>query len=229
VGRRRRCRDPAYAAVASDSGYARAVFILVAILVLSLFALQRLKLGYPKPTASYAVLSAGEAAFLSKAAETLFPESPQMARSGTQVDLPAYADGYLATLPKRQRLLVRALFMLFEQGTLLFPARGVGGFRRFSSMNAAQRASLFEAWDGSSLHLRRTAIVALKAVLIMGYFGHAENLAGLGMAPFEIESPICEADLLYPPIGEPRSAIPYSESDLTADPDTTPLRAAEAS
>ncbi len=200
------------------------MFIIVTILVLSLFALYRLKLRYPRPDVVYAVIGAGEAAFLAKASETLFPAHPGMARDGVGVDMPAYADGYLATLPRRQRLLIRALFMLFEQGTLLFPARGVGGFRRFSSLNAEQRAATFAGWDGSRLALRRMAMTALKAVLIMGYFGHEENLAGLGMAPFEIESPICPADLLYPPIGAPRSAIVYSESDLTEHPDTRPLR-----
>jgi len=203
------------------------VSIVVAILVIGLFGLHRLR-GYPRPKESYVVINAGEAAFLAKAAETLFPETPQMARSGSEVDLPGYADGYLQTLPSRQRNLIRALFMLFEQGTLFFPARGVGGFRRFSAMSPAQRASVLEAWDQSRLHLRRVAITALKALLIMGYFGHRENLERLGLTPFEIESPVCEADLLYPPIGEARSAIAYTEADLTREPNVAPLRGLES-
>ena len=74
----------------------------------------------------------------------------------------------------------------------------------------------------SRLYPRRMALAALKAVLIMGYIGHPSTLRYLGLEPFDIESPICEADLLYPPIGKLPSAIRYTEADLTPESDGTP-------
>ena len=49
----------------------------------------------------------------------------------------------------------------------------------------------------------------------MGYLGHESVLSELGLAPPEIESPVCEADLLWPAIGMPGAAIRYTRADLT--------------
>jgi len=140
--------------------------------------------------------------------------------------VPARTDRYLAQLQRRQRLLIRALFMLVEQSTLIFPARGVGAFRRFSSMSPQQRETVIRGWAGSGLYLRRTVFTALKAVLILSYLGHPECHRALGLEPFDFETPICEADLLYPAIGATKSSIRYGRGDLTAPSDGTPLSAA---
>jgi len=200
------------------------VIIVVASLVVGLFLVRRLWLGYP-PT-PHSVLGRGEAAFAAAAAETIFPAGAGLPLDGRAADLPGYADEYLRALPPRQRGLIRALFVLFEQGPLIFPARGVGAFRRFSSMNPEQRTTYLEGWSKSRLSLRRKALDALKAVLILGYVGRRENLAALGLTPFEIEPVRCEADLLYPAIGRPRSSIRWTAADLNDDAPRVPLRRA---
>ena len=48
-------------------------------------------------------------------------------------------------------------------------------------------------------------------------------LRQLGVAPLDIEPPVCEADLLYPPIGKLPSENPLTRADLTAASDGSPL------
>jgi hypothetical protein len=200
------------------------VFVLAGLVVVGLFLLHRLVLGYPRPERRHLVLRASEVAFLNAAAATFFPAGGAMPLDGEQADLPGYADSYLQSLPVRQRRSVRLLFLLFEHATIVFPAQGVGAFRRFSSLTEEQRTSVLRSWSESRLYLRRLAFIALKAVLIMGYFGHPSNLRDLGLQPFTFDTPICEADLLYPPIGEPRSSIRHTQADVTPPSDGTPLR-----
>jgi hypothetical protein len=197
------------------------------LLALVLFVAQRVWLGHARPRAPLQCLSRGEASFLQAAAATFFPAGGALALSGEQADLPGRTDAYLASLPPRQRGLIRALLRLFEHATLVFPAPGLGGMRRFSSLSPAQRHTVLESWAKSRFYLRRTAFTALKAVLVMGYFGHPDCLAQLGLTPFEMTTPVCEADLLYPPIGEPPSRIAFGPQDLTAPSDGTPLRPRE--
>jgi hypothetical protein len=202
------------------------VLLVVAITVLTLVLVHRLFVGYPKPEASYDVLAARDVAFLRAAAESFFPADGRMAASGVDVDMPGFADRYVAALPRRQQLLIRALFLLFEQSTLLWPARGVGAFRRFSRLRPEQRERVLRGWSGSRLYLRRMLFSALKAVLVLGYVGHPAVLAELGLTPYEVETPVCEADLLFPAIGQSPESIGLGRDDLTAPSDGTPLAGA---
>ena len=190
--------------------------IFIALLVM---ALGRGWAGYSRTGPRYAVLARREAAFLDAAAEVLFPPSEGLPLSGAEADLPGYADRYLVALPVRQRNLLRALFVLFEHATLVWPAAGRGGFRRFSSLSEGQRMDVLRAWESSGLYLRRMVLTALKAVLILGYVGHPRSLGALGLAPWKLESPRVEADYLYPPIGEGRDRLP----DRASAPASSPL------
>ena len=198
------------------------VFAVVTCLILLAALVRRGWWGYPPSEGD--VLGRGESALVNAAGETLFPGHPGLAIDGQQAELAHYAESYLQALGPAQRRLIRAMFILFEQAPLLFPAPGLGGFRRFSSLSPEQRLAYFESWSGSRMVLRRMAFSALKAVLILGYFGHDENLRALGLDPWNIEPVICEADLLYPPIGQSRSAIRWTRSDLNAEVPRKPLR-----
>lgn len=184
------------------------MILLVLLMGVGVVVFLRVAAGYPATAASFAVLARGEAAFLDAAGETFFPPDASMPLSGRHVDLPGYADRYLAALPARQRTLVRALFALFEHCTLVVPAKGRGGFRRFSSLSPEQRFEVLRGWETSGLYLRRMSFTALKAVLILGYVGHAQSLRALGLASWQIEPPQVEADFLYPPIGQRRDRVP---------------------
>jgi hypothetical protein len=207
------------------------VLALVALLVIVLFLAQRLWLGYPRRPGAFFVIGAGDAAFLEAAAKSFFPqgaaeESP--GHEGAPVQLAERVDRYLAVLPGRQRTLIRLLLLLFEQSTIVLPARGVGAFRRFSSMSPEQREQTLQGWAESRFYLRRAAFTALKAVLVVAWVGDPECLRALGLAPYEIPVPVLESDLLYPPIGGTADDITLGPQDVTGPGELPPLSAVGA-
>jgi hypothetical protein len=183
----------------------------------------RIFAGYPRPAGPLAVLAPREACFLDAVAAATFPGGGAIPLAGQDAGLPRYVDRWLVALPTRQRLLIRALLLLMEHGTLVFAAPGRGGFRRFSSLTLDQRESVLRGWAESRLFARRLVFMSLRAILTMGYLGHPKALRHLRLAPYAFESPILQADVLYPPIGQSRENNPVSAGDLTPPSDGTPL------
>ena len=83
---------------------------------------------------------------------------------------------------------------------------------------------MLRGWSESRFFLRRLVFTALRAVLTMGYLGHPIAMRFLHLAPLDFQSPVCEADLLYPRIGEHPDTIRWTEADLSVS-DGTPLAA----
>ncbi len=189
----------------------------------SLILLRRLFFAYPADSRGYKILKPREVRFLDATAEVMFPSEGAIPVSGLEADLPGYTDRFLASLEPGLQTQIRALFMLVEQATLFFPAPGRGGFRRFSSLNAEQRIAVLLGWTESRIFLRQLLFTALRAVLTMGYLGNPAVMRFLHVAPYDLPSPICMADLLYPRIGQHPDQIPLSESDLTPPSDGTPI------
>jgi hypothetical protein len=165
--------------------------------------------GYPRPASPLPGLSRREAALVAAAAEALFPRGGAVPPSGLDAGVPAWCGRWLAALPPGTRLLVRCLFALMEHATLLFPAPGWDGFRRFSALDPERRGQLLEGWRTSRWFLRRLVFTSLRAIVTQGYFADAAVLRALRLAPFAIEAPVTAADALYPPIGQPRSTIRF--------------------
>ncbi|MCH7867226.1 MAG: hypothetical protein IH881_05970 [Myxococcales bacterium] len=194
------------------------------LITLAIFLIvRRVFLGYSGTARKFKVLARREVALISSTAEVMFPADGAIPFSGIEADLPGFADRFLASLPPNVRWQIRALFMLFEHGTLLFPGPGWTGMRRFSSLTLEQRELVLQRWSQSSKFFRQICFTALRAVLTMGYLGHPVVMRHLGLAPYAMESPLCEADLLYPAIGQHPDQIPYSEQDLGPPSDGTPL------
>ncbi len=185
--------------------------------------LVRVCAGYPRAERTYAVLAPREVAFLSAAGNSTFPAGGVLSPSGDEVDLAGYTDHWLTLVPPRMRLLMRLLFFLVEHGSLFLPAPGPRGWRRFSSLSTEQQAAALEGWRTSRLYPRRLVFMSLRAILSMGYLAHPRVLRQLRQAPLDFETPVCEADLLFPPIGRGPEAIRYSSADLTPPSDGTPL------
>jgi len=160
-----------------------------------------------------------EAAFITAVAEAMFPPGGAIPDSGLEADIPAYVDRLIHASQPRIRLLMHLLLFLVEHATLIFPAPGGGGMRRFTALRVEQQVAVLDAWSESSLFLRRLAFVSLRSMLTMGYFSHPPVARRLGLAPFAIDTPICEADLLYPRIGKKRTSIRYTPSDVNAPVD----------
>lgn len=197
--------------------------LVVVCLVLAGLVSVRVFAGYPQSRTPLPNLGRGEVAFLEAAAEAMFPEGGAIPLSGRDADLPGYLDDYFAGLPAHLRLQIRALFLLFEHATLVFPAPAPRGRRRFSSLSNEQRRAFLESWQSSRLFLRRMPFSALRAVLTMGYLGHPAVMRHLRVAPLWIDTPVEEADLLYPPVGERREAIELGPEDITAPSAGAPL------
>ena len=195
---------------------------LIALALLA-WALLRFAVGYGRRDPALTQLSAREYALVCATADAAFPPGGVIPLSGTQAGIPAHADRYLAALPPRNRLLIRLLFVLIEHATLIFKAPGWDGWRRFSALSLEQRMAVLEGWARSRFLPRRLVFQGLRAVLTMGYFACPAVLRAMGLAPLAIETPVIAADLLYPPIGQPKSAIRFGVADLDRAVPRTPL------
>jgi hypothetical protein len=153
----------------------------------------------------------------------MFPEGGAIPESGSDAGVPEFVDRYVGSVPSRVRRLMRLLFFLVEHATLVSWAPPPRGWRRFSSLGHEQRVAALEGWRASRLFPRRLVFTSLRAILTMGYFADPAVLRRLRLAPYALATPVSEADLLYPPIGEPRSAIRYTPEDLTPPSDGAPL------
>jgi hypothetical protein len=179
--------------------------------------------GYPLAPPGLAVLFRGEAAFIDAVAEVLFPGGASLPVAGVDARLPHYIDRHLAALPRAKRWQIRALFLLIENLSLVIPGDGPGGRGRFSSLSAASRVSILEKLAGHPNSLLRLLFIALRGVLVLGYLGHPANLRGLGIAPFEIDRAVSDAELLFPRIGGLVSSISFELDDRTTDSLQPPL------
>jgi hypothetical protein len=187
---------------------------LIVALVLG-FAVSRVAYGYPAPLRRYRMFGRGEIAFISSTAEAMFPEGGAIPSSGLDADLPRYLERFMLAADSKTRRLIHLLIFLVEHATLIFPAPGRRGRRRFSSLDTDQRMASLAGWEKSPLYVRRLVFTSLRALWTMGYFAHPPVVRRLRLAPLAIDTPICEADLLYPRIGEHPDSIRITEADLT--------------
>ena len=194
--------------------------LLAAALV---YGVARATAGYPQTMGRYRVLSRGEAAFVASTAEAMYPPGGAIAASGAEADLPRYVDRFLCASHPRVRLLLHLLFFLVEHATLLFPAPGWGGMRRFSSLSDDQRVAALDGWADSRWFVRRLVFTSLRALFTMGYFAHPPVCRSLRVAPLAIDSPVCEADLLYPRIGAHPDTLRDAGLEITPPSNGEPL------
>ena len=197
--------------------------LLVGIVLFLAWAVARAVGGYGPRDPGLRLLSAREARFFAAAADAAFPPGGELPPSGTDAGVVTHLDGWLALLPRRNQLLIRLLVVFFEHATLLFPATGRGGRRRFTSLGAEQRIALLDDWNRSRLRPRRIVFASLRTLLTSAYFASPAVMRATGVAPLAFETPVVEADLLYPPIGQPRSAIRWRQEDLARPVARTPL------
>src|SRR5262245_12753422 len=195
---------------------------LLVVGLLVAFAL-RVFAGHPRAGTHYRHLARREVAFLNAAGDATFPRGGPIPASGSDADVAGYVDRWLAASTPRIRALMHLLFFLVEHSTLLAPAPGWGGWRRFSSLSPEQRIAALDGWRTSRHFARRIVCAPLAAILTLGSFSPPPVLRQLRLAPLSIETPVCEADLLYPPIGRPPEAIRFGPADLTPPSDGTPV------
>lgn len=198
------------------------IVLLAALIAAAVYAVHRFLRGYPPAPVHFRHLSRFEVAFIDAAADALFPPGGAVPQSGHDAKVPAYVDRYIASVSAETRILMRMLFFLCEHATFFLPAPGRGGRKRFSAMGPSQRVAVLEAWRTSRFFARRIVFTSLRAILTLGYFAHPGVLRQLSLAPLDFPSPVCEADLLYPRVGQRPETIRWSPADLSAS-DGTPL------
>lgn len=208
-------------------GYGSSVLtgLLLVVLAagLAVFVHRRGLAGYAPAPAGLAVLHRGEAAFIQTVAEVLFPAGGGMALSGAEAQLAHSVDRHLAALPQTQRVQIRLLFHLVEHLTLFMPGHEPGGRQRFSSLSAAARVNLLERLASHPRSGFRLLFTALRSVFVLAYLGHPGNLHGLGLAPFEIEPVVSDAEVLFPRVGALPSSIAFGADDRTDPAARAPL------
>ena len=181
---------------------------------LALLVLRRVFAGHPRPEVPPQVLRAREMAFLAAAADATYPAGGAIPTSGSQARVAERTDAWMAQVDPGMRLLMRLLFFLVEHATVLFPAPGRGGFRRFSSLAPHQREAALRGWATSALPPRRLVFQSLRAVVTMAYLSDAAVLREVGLAPRDVEVAPGPADLLFPPIGHGPESIRFGPEDL---------------
>ena len=167
------------------------------------------------PRGDLQALSRREYAFVEAAAESMFPRGGALEPSGRDAGVARYVDGFVASQPRRLRVLMHLLVFLCEYAAVFFPLGGRGGFRPFTRLSPEARVRYLDSWRTSSWAPRRLVFTSLRAIVTLGYLADPVVLRALGLAPKAIESPVCEADLLWPRVGERRDQIPYRREDLT--------------
>ena len=192
-------------------------------LAASTYGVRRFALGYPDPGRSLRRLSRGEAALLDAAAEAMYPPGGEIDCSGSEAALAGYIDRLMDASHPRIRILMHLLFHLVEHATLLFPAPGRGGRRRYSELSPEQQTRVLADWANGRWFFGRLVFTSLRALLTLGYFAHPPVLRQLRLAPLAIETPVCEADLWFPPIGKGPEAIRLTRDDLTPPGEGVPL------
>jgi len=198
------------------------LFALVALILIAL-GVRRFLLGYPRSRREYRQLRAHEIALLRAATDAMFPARGAIPVSGADVDAPRYVDTWFDLLHPTKRFQVRLLLLFFEQATLFVWAPAPRGWRRFSALSLQQRIEVLRAWHASRWFVGRLVFTAFRSVLGIAYLGHPATMRYLGVAPYDFESPVLDADVLYPPIGQGPEAVPYGPGDRTPPSDGIPI------
>lgn len=113
-------------------------------------------------------LTRHEVTFLQASAEAILPAGGVMP-SAEDAKVVPYLERLVSRLPRRQRVLIRLLFVFIEHGSLLFgPVR-----RRVTRQSIDERRVTFGGWERSDLYLRRVSFLSLRSLLTIAYFGDA--------------------------------------------------------
>ena len=113
----------------------------------------------------YRVLSEREIRIIEAVSETLFP-SQQADVTIDDVGVVEYFDDLFATVPLRERVLLRCLLALFDlQHIVIYPRRP----RRFVRATVEERTQSLQSWEQSDIYFRRMAFQAIRSLVLWAY------------------------------------------------------------
>lgn len=128
------------------------------------------------PGPNHEMLSEDEARIASAIAEALFPGDGTMP-AGDEVPVVETFDDYLAAIPTNKANLLRLLLHAIDEMAIATDL----GLTRFRDRPLKERIDILNAWDASSLSVRREAFEALKMIMSMGYCESPEVLEAAGI------------------------------------------------
>src|SRR5262249_16862494 len=114
-------------------------------------AAYRFAAGYARPPIALKALASREYATIAAASLASYPRGGAIEPSGLDAGIPAHVDRFVAAQASGTRFLMHLLFVLVEHASLVFPAPGKGGFRRFSSLDEQQQVAYLVGWQRSRL------------------------------------------------------------------------------
>lgn len=199
------------------------VWFWIALGVLVLVGIRRVFLGYPAAHVGAKALAARELATVRTAARVIFPEGGAIPASGDSARVAQHSDRFVHAQNPSNQLLMHLLFFAIEHGTILFPPPGRSRFRRFSDLREDQQLAYLESWRQSERPERRLVFTSLRAIVTMGYFADPNVLRALNLSPREIESPVIQADLLWPAVGQHPQDIRFGPEDVATGERAGPL------
>ena len=126
------------------------------------------------------VLTAREARAVFAVAETMFPPNDTLKTTVHDAEVLRYVDDLLASLPFKERCLIRCLFALFEVQMVVTHPRGA---TRFSKASLEARTRSLSQWEKSSLHMQRVAFQALRSLILWAYVDHPVVAKEFGVEP----------------------------------------------
>lgn len=110
-------------------------------------------------------------------ADVLFPPGNHIGISGREARVPEYIDHMVAGMEDDKATEVKAMFLLFEHGTLAFGLRR----RRFTDLPRIAQTRYLRRWETARVYSRRMLAAGLKTYLGLAYFAHPDVREALGI------------------------------------------------
>ncbi len=109
-------------------------------------------------------------------ANILFPPGNPLGISGREARVAEYIDRMVAGMEEDKATETKAMFLLFEHGTLAFGLRT----RRFTDLPVTEKERYLRRWERARIYSKRMLAAGLKTYLGLAYFAHPDVRARLG-------------------------------------------------
>ncbi|PRP95198.1 hypothetical protein [Enhygromyxa salina] len=127
---------------------------------------------------SFKVLTPIEARIVGALGQTMYPRGGSIPVDASGARAIEYVDEWLVALPKRERILLRLMFVLFE---VAMPAFGPSRTKTFTRASPEAQYEYLCAWETSELYFRRAAMLGLRSVFALAYLADAEVQRHIGV------------------------------------------------
>ena len=124
------------------------------------------------------ILTPLEASIVRALGQTMYPRDGVIPLDAVEAHAVEYVDAWLAALPRRERTLVRLMFVMFE---LSMPLFGPSRFRTFTRANADAQFEYLAAWETSQFYFRRACMFGLRSVYALAYMADGEVKRRIGV------------------------------------------------